>query len=110
MSNSLIHRRTNSNYRAGLKGIYRDFKRSKDRKRLKTKGERIMSEKLLKDSEVAEWLGLKPATIRVWVHLGKIPHVKLGERCVRFEREKIENWIKSKTKQPRKAVEYANLG
>lgn len=69
--------------------------------RIKSK-ESDMPESLMTDKDVAELLRLKPATIRMWVHLQKIPCVKIGEKCVRFEREKIENWLRAKSRPARK--------
>ena len=43
-------------------------------------------------SELCEWLKVKPATVYDWVHIGFIPHVKLG-RLLRFERAVITAWL-----------------
>jgi excisionase family DNA binding protein len=49
-------------------------------------------ENLLNIQEISDLLGVKPATVRKWVHLGFIPHVKL-KRAVRFDKKAIEDWI-----------------
>lgn len=57
-------------------------------------------EKLLTVQEISDLLGVKPSTVRKWVHLGFIPHVKLG-RAVRFERKGIEEWVSEQTREGR---------
>lgn len=46
-------------------------------------------QKLLNYEQVAEVLGLSPATLRVWVHQKRIPFLKLG-RAVRFSPEMVD--------------------
>lgn len=55
-------------------------------------------EKLLTVHEISDLLGVKPSTVRKWVHLGFIPHVKLG-RAVRFEKKAIEEWVSEKSRE-----------
>lgn len=57
-------------------------------------------EKLLTVHEISNFLGVKPSTVRKWVHLGFIPHVKLG-RAVRFEKRKIEDWVSDLSQEGR---------
>ncbi len=44
-----------------------------------------------------EWLearlGVKRATLASWVSRGRIPHVRLGDRLVRFDEAEIEAWL-----------------
>lgn len=40
--------------------------------------------------------GLGRGTLRSMVSRGQIPHVRLSERIVRFDRATLENWFKSK--------------
>ncbi|MDD3671613.1 MAG: helix-turn-helix domain-containing protein [Sphaerochaetaceae bacterium] len=49
---------------------------------------------LLTYAEVAEMLGLKPNTLRVWVSSKKIPCVKLGG-AVRFTPSMVQDLIES---------------
>lgn len=56
--------------------------------------------KLLNTAEIAELLGVKPSTIRKWVHYGYIPYVKLG-RAVRFNLKDIEQWLQQRTETGR---------
>ncbi len=53
---------------------------------------------LLTYREVAEILGLRENTLRVWVSSGKIPHVKLGS-AVRFTPEMVEQIIAQSTRE-----------
>ena len=57
-------------------------------------------EKLLNIHEISDLLGVKPSTVRKWVHLGFIPHVKLG-RAVRFEKKAIEEWVSEQSREGR---------
>ena len=57
-------------------------------------------EKLLNIQEISDLLGVKPSTVRKWVHLGFIPHVKLG-RAVRFEKKAIEEWVSEQSREGR---------
>jgi len=56
-------------------------------------------EKLLTIDELAEVLSLKKSTIYQWVHLGLIPHMKVG-RLLRFRERDIEKWLSSKQVEP----------
>ncbi|MBV6421638.1 MAG: hypothetical protein DAHOPDDO_02919 [Ignavibacteriaceae bacterium] len=48
--------------------------------------------------EVADYLGVSTKTIRNWTSEGKIPSVKIGS-SVRYPKERIDNWVKSKEKK-----------
>lgn len=50
-------------------------------------------EQLLTYGEVARRYGFRPQTLRVWVARGRVPHLRLGRRFVRFEPEAIAAWI-----------------
>lgn len=56
-------------------------------------------DKLLTIDELAEVLSLKKSTIYQWVHLGLIPHMKVG-RLLRFRERDIEKWLSSKQVEP----------
>lgn len=51
---------------------------------------------LLTIKEVAEVLKVSHRTISDWVYKRKIPYIKVG-RVVRFDQQKIENWINNRT-------------
>ncbi len=50
-------------------------------------------EKLMNVEEVSRLLNVKVSTVRKWVQMGFIPHLKLG-RSVRFQASVIEKWIR----------------
>jgi excisionase family DNA binding protein len=52
--------------------------------------------KLLTIEQGAERLGLKPATIRFWIWMRKIDHVKVG-RAVRLRDDTIQELIRRGT-------------
>jgi excisionase family DNA binding protein len=41
--------------------------------------------------------GLPPGTLYALVHDGRIPHVRLGKRLVRFRKRDIDHWLKERT-------------
>ena len=47
--------------------------------------------------ELAVIFRLAPQTIRNWVALGKIPHVKIGRRYF-FQRRSLQEWLNHKEK------------
>ncbi len=62
-------------------------------------GRKVKMDKLLTIDELAEVLSVKKSTIYQWVHLGLIPHIKMG-RLLRFKKEDIEKWLLSKQVEP----------
>ncbi len=56
-------------------------------------------EKLLTIDELAKVLSVKKSTIYQWVHLGLIPHIKVG-RLLRFREEDIQKWLISRQVKP----------
>ena len=48
---------------------------------------------LITYKDVAKRLGVAVGTVHSWVSTGRIPHVKFGKRCVRFDAEVIEAWV-----------------
>jgi len=59
---------------------------------------------MLNYKQVADRLGVPLGTVYAWVHEKKIPHVRLGARLVRFERDAIDKFIEMR----RKAYEQAS--
>jgi excisionase family DNA binding protein len=43
--------------------------------------------------ETARLLGLPVGTVYALVHQRRIPHVRLGPRLVRFDREELDQWL-----------------
>lgn len=46
--------------------------------------------------ELAKYLRLEKQTIYNWLHMKKISGIKVG-RVWRFEKDEIDNWLKSQT-------------
>ena len=65
--------------------------RVNDQDRIKEEDRKPTSQALMNNREVAEYLNVKEATIRHWVHIGYIPHIKF-RGLVRFRRETIDAW------------------
>ena len=52
-------------------------------------------ENLITVEELAVIFGLAPQTIRNWIALGKIPHVKIGKKWF-FLRGSVQEWLNQK--------------
>jgi excisionase family DNA binding protein len=50
--------------------------------------------------ELADWWNVPIGTIYSWVARGCIPHVRLADRSVRFERAALEAWIDERRSMP----------
>ena len=64
-----------------------------------------MRKRLIDIEELSEMLSVKKPTIYWWVRGNQIPHVKLG-RLVRFDIEKVEDWLQKREVRPRKTLTY----
>lgn len=53
--------------------------------------------KLLTVQQVAELIQVAPITIYKWISAGKIPYTKLPSGSVRFDPDKLQNWINNRT-------------
>jgi excisionase family DNA binding protein len=51
-----------------------------------------LSEPLLKPAEAARLIGVHHKTIYSWVASGRMPHLRFGERTIRFTREQLAEW------------------
>lgn len=51
------------------------------------------SPRFLNYDQASEYLGVNAKTLRVLVCRKRIPHVRLGPRTVRFDREALEAWL-----------------
>lgn len=58
--------------------------------------------------ELCAWLKVKPATVYDWVHIGFIPHVKLG-RLLRFEKAMIMSWLSERAQAGRASKKVVPL-
>lgn len=52
---------------------------------------------LFRVEEAAEFLNVKPSTIRAWLLRRKLPAVKVGARCVRIPRRALEQLVNENT-------------
>ena len=48
---------------------------------------------LLLAEDIAEWMKVSLITIRRWTSNGFIPHMRIGQRMVRYREVDIENWL-----------------
>ena len=48
---------------------------------------------LISYRQLAAWLGVPHPTLRTWVRRRRIPHVRLGARCVRFDPAMVQAWL-----------------
>ena len=53
--------------------------------------------RLLSVKEVAEYLNVKPVTVRRRANSGEIPSIRIGNR-IRFDKQQIDRWLLSKSK------------
>jgi len=51
--------------------------------------------------QAARLLGVPPSTLRDWVARKAVPHHRLADRTVRFDRKSLELWIGKKSVAPR---------
>ena len=58
-------------------------------------GSGLIFDNLISVEELAVIFGLAPQTIRNWVALGKIPHVKLGRKHF-FQERSVQEWLNQK--------------
>lgn len=59
--------------------------------------------KLLTIKEVSEATGFSTKTLYAWCKARKIPHIKIGND-IRFDKDKIENWLNNRTVRMKQAV------
>jgi excisionase family DNA binding protein len=55
---------------------------------------------LLTYDEAASELNLKIGTLYALVAQGRVPHVRLGRRLVRFSRTALQAWLRQRTVEP----------
>lgn len=57
------------------------------------------SDQLLTVKQLAELLGIAPASVYHWISAGRLPVIRLSKRCVRFRRSEIFSML-AKLNQP----------
>lgn len=61
--------------------------------------ENIQAHRLLSIGEMADFLGVKVNTLYSWVHIRKIPYIKVG-RLVKFDLQEVKDWLKNFKVEP----------
>jgi excisionase family DNA binding protein len=44
-------------------------------------------------TDAAELIGVGVGTLRSMVHRKQVPHIRLGAKLVRFDRDELERWL-----------------
>jgi len=52
---------------------------------------------LLLAEEIAEWMKVSVITIRRWTSSGFIPHVRIGQRMVRYRKRDLDSWVNKRS-------------
>src|SRR5688572_11625038 len=55
-----------------------------------------LDEPLLTVEDAAQLLAVRPSTIYEWVRSGRMPHLRLGPRAIRFTRPMLAEWVESR--------------
>ena len=64
------------------------------------RGSQNKLERLLTYREVSALTGIPVGTLKYWVHIGKVPHVRTGPRMVRFSADVLALWLKNSAIDP----------
>jgi len=65
-------------------------------------------EPMLTYQQVSQWLGIKLGTLYSLVARERIPHVRLGNRLVRFRQEELRQWVESSLVIPAQGPESSD--
>ena len=52
---------------------------------------------LINIKEAAEMLCVAPTTMYMWAASGRVPHIRLGNRCIRFQVAQLIEFIRNNT-------------
>jgi excisionase family DNA binding protein len=63
-----------------------------------------MTGRLLTAREVAEQLGVTPATVLRWTRLGHLPAIRLPGGAVRYDGDEVGAWLRARATPGRGAV------
>jgi excisionase family DNA binding protein len=55
-----------------------------------------MERRYLSINELSDYIGIPKGTLYVWTCQKRIPYAKVG-RLLRFDKQKIDEWIKAKS-------------
>ena len=53
----------------------------------------VLLEKTLTYAQAADFLSVPLGTLYSWVHLRKVPHIRISARLVRFDRAELVAWM-----------------
>lgn len=53
-----------------------------------------MKRRYLSIKEASEYTGLSPNTLYKWTEDEKFPHIDVGPKLVKFDKEEIDQWMK----------------
>ena len=59
-----------------------------------------MEQRYFTVKEIANYLRVSEGTIRNWVRLGKIPHLRANRWSIRFDKETIDEWMRESLLEP----------
>jgi len=57
---------------------------------------------LINIKEAAEMLCVAPTTMYMWVAAGRVPHIRLGNRCIRFQVAQLLEFIRNNSVEAEK--------
>jgi len=55
---------------------------------------------LISIKAAAKMLCVAPATLYMWASAGRVPHIRLGNRCIRFQVAQLIEFINNKSVSP----------
>ncbi|MGA1354446.1 MAG: helix-turn-helix domain-containing protein [Candidatus Limnocylindrus sp.] len=58
-----------------------------------------MSDKLLNAKQIADFLGISTDKVYVLVREAGMPHLRLGPRLLRFDREAVRSWASQRVSE-----------
>jgi excisionase family DNA binding protein len=60
--------------------------------------EQLMSEQdeYLDYDQASRMLNVKKPTLYAWVSCKRIPHIRIGPRCIRFSRTELGEWLNAR--------------
>lgn len=55
-----------------------------------------MAAPLLTAADIGRLLNVSKATVYRWSEEGRLPHLKLGEKCIRYEETEVLAWLEER--------------
>jgi len=60
----------------------------------------MVDQQLLTRSQVCKLLQIPLRTLEHWMSLNEIPYIRVGRRSVRFDKGRIEEWLRERANMP----------